>query len=72
LPLRWPTTFSLSETFEPKYKFIAKISVKSTDDVLGCPQQVEVWRRPHQPASRIRLEHGFDKPKKNPIGQPSV
>src|SRR5271156_3816561 len=64
LPLRWPTTLSLSETFEPKYNFISKISVKSADDVLGCPQQIEVWRRAHQPSSRIRLEHGFDKPKK--------
>jgi hypothetical protein len=63
-PLHWPTTLSLNQTFELKYTFISEISVKSADDVLGCPQKIEVWRRSHQPALSIRLEHGFDKPKK--------
>ena len=63
LPLRWPTSLSSDKTFEQKHNFIGKISVKSADNVLGRPQQMEGWRRPHQPASPIRLEHGFEKPR---------
>jgi hypothetical protein len=64
LPPRWPTARSLSEAHELIYNFISKISVKSADDVPGRPEQIEVRCLPHQAASRIRLERGFNKPKK--------
>jgi hypothetical protein len=54
----------LGKIFETKHNIIGKVSMKSADDVLRCPQQIEVWRGSHQPASLIRLEHGFDKPTK--------
>jgi hypothetical protein len=56
---------STAKTFEAKHDIISKVTMKPADDVLLCPQQIEMWRMSDQPASLIRLEHGFDKPKKN-------
>jgi hypothetical protein len=54
----------LGKCFETKHNIISKISMKSADSLMGCSQQVEMWRGSHEPASLICLELGFDKPKK--------